>query len=1330
MAFVTAIAVLMAGASFAAHAANRPRLGSFIGAIIAIGAVFTLLLYRFAEGLHLKPPFVYDPGHPSMGVGFDGRMSPNTAICVGLLGSALWLVGRQRIRLGAVLLCAVLIQSICFAGLCGYLFKLKDVAAWWRLTGMSLPTAAALIGASLALLGWTRRYAAQERRIWSGALPFFSCAMGVIIVVALVALVSSGVKQTSDEGVVATVKITSTLARLESALAALDHDGTNSLSAGSSARHQTAADARRVVRSCLQQLATFSGSREAASIDLGALRSAVDVHLKRVGTVGDAESEEKAGRIRYVTGPDPTFALIADLIAAHEAKLVRALEESAPLRFRSNVLVIGGSLLSAALLGMALVVLRIAERDKVRSEEALVKANAELERKVEARTTDLSQLNAKLLESEHSFRALAECMPQIVWTTGPDGRGEFYNQQWYAYTGLDEEQSLEAVVAVIHEADRAACLTAWKSAREAKTAFEYELRLRRRDGTFRWFLARSSPQFDPRTGELGAWIGTSTDIHDRKLAAVALEERVEERTFELGVAKRQLEDALVRKRRVLDRIAGMVYEFRLDPAGHASCPFVSAGVTKLFGVQPKEVYANAQILFDAIHSDDRNAVDRSVAESAEKLLPWRCEYRIRSRDGSEKWLLGKADPERCDDGSIVWCGYITDITEDRAIGSALQESNDRFRTAFESAGIGMALVSPVGQFIRVNPRLCEIVGYAPEDLIAKTFQEITHPDDLEIDLEEVRRLLAGESQYYHLEKRYFHREGHIVWINLTASLVKNAAGTPLHFVAQIEDITDRKTLQTSLALARDEAVAKAREKSAFLANMSHEIRTPMNGIIGVSGLLMDTPMSEEQRELARLIQNSGDNLVALINDILDFSKLEAGKFRIDPCQFDIRSTIEETAALLAGGADQKGLELVCDVDPRLRARLMGDAGRIRQVMTNLIGNAIKFTTRGEVVVRVRLEAPQVADRCDLHITIKDSGIGISSGIQSQLFEPFTQADAATTTKFGGTGLGLAISRQLVTLMGGTIGVESEPGHGATFWIKLSLPWAAEPPSAMQPLTNPEFRVLIVDDNIASGEALSHQLTALGATPYLVFNGDTAIVELTRMKASGRPFAFALIDWRLGSDEGFDVARKIRDDSSFKSTRLIFLGPSGPDRVVDFAQKFDASLVKPVGLGALNRCLRRLAGFSNENTMSPFHAAPIAPLAQAKGSLRILLVEDNATNQIVASGVLKKLGHKIQIAADGAKALICLSRQSFDLILMDCQMPILNGYETTRMIRSGAVPGLNPQVPVIALTASVMPEEQKKCVEAGMDGYVAKPIRLAELEIAISRCVGVRNLSKG
>ena len=519
----------------------------------------------------------------------------------------------------------------------------------------------------------------------------------------------------------------------------------------------------------------------------------------------------------------------------------------------------------------------------------------------------------------------------------------------------------------------------------------------------------------------------------------------------------------------------------------------------------------------------------------------------------------------------------------------LAVSEERFRNAFEFAGTGMALVGLDGSWLRVNRALCDIVGYPEAELLKKNFQEITHPDDLAADLSHVRDLIDGRRRFYQMEKRYLHREGRVVWIRLTASLVRDAAGAPLHFVSQVEDITERKRLEGDLARARDEAIAASRFKSEFLATMSHEIRTPMNGIIGMSGLMMDTALDPEQKEMTRVIRVSAESLLHIINDILDVSKIEAGKLRLLPANFELREVLDEAIALLAPQAHAKHLELMCDFDGRLAAPFYGDAGRIRQVIVNLVGNAIKFTEAGQVAVSVRCPREAGSLRT-VRVAVRDTGIGIAAKEHGRLFEAFTQVDASSTRRFGGTGLGLAICRQLVALMAGRIGFESEPGRGSTFWFELDLP-AAQP-------------------------APAEELFAGSASPPGSGSGET---------------------------------------------------PPG-------------------------------------------------------GGLRLLLAEDNPANQLVTRMQLAKMGHAVEIVGNGALALERLEHQRYDAILMDCQMPVLDGYETARRIRAGRVRGLDPAVPIIALTASATPEDRQKCLAAGMNDYISKPVRPEEVNDALRRAL--------
>ena len=660
----------------------------------------------------------------------------------------------------------------------------------------------------------------------------------------------------------------------------------------------------------------------------------------------------------------------------------------------------------------------------------------------------------------------------------------------------------------------------------------------------------------------------------------------------------------------------------------------------------------------------------------------------------------------------------------RARGSAeeaLRASEEQFRNAFEFAGIGMAIVDLDGRWVRVNTTLCEILGYKESALLVLTFIDLTHPEDVDADLDNVRKLLAGQVRYYQLEKRYIHRDGHIVWVRLTASVVRDAARVPLHFVVQLEDITERKQLAGNLAKARDDALAASRMKSEFLANMSHEIRTPMNGIIGMSGLLMETELTPEQRDIGGVIQHSAESLLNIINDILDFSRIEAGKLRIDSAEFDLRELVEETLVLLARRTHEKGLELTDDFDPRIDCLLVGDAGRLRQVLVNLVSNAVKFTEQGEVGLQVRLLSADdrvMTVRCE----VTDTGIGIPLVSQPFLFQPFTQADGTSTRRYGGTGLGLAISRQLIELMGGSIGFNSEPGRGSLFWIEFTLPRGGPRPAGEAPGIPPGHRVLVVDDNAHNRRILLRQLASFGLEAEAVGDPHDTIGRLHEALDAGRAFDLVLLDWHMPGMDGLELAGALRAEARFAGLPLVMLSsviPSGGIREIT-AVGFSAFLTKPARAGQLRRCLAGILG--QTSAPAPVNKGAAPAFAPAGSGLHLLMAEDNLTNQAVARRMLEKLGHTVETVGDGRQALERLARpHAFDAILMDCQMPHIDGYAATQAIRAGRVPGLNPQIPIIALTAYAMASDRLKCIEAGMTDYVAKPVRMDDFVQVFLRC---------
>jgi signal transduction histidine kinase/DNA-binding response OmpR family regulator len=526
------------------------------------------------------------------------------------------------------------------------------------------------------------------------------------------------------------------------------------------------------------------------------------------------------------------------------------------------------------------------------------------------------------------------------------------------------------------------------------------------------------------------------------------------------------------------------------------------------------------------------------------------------------------------------------------------------------------------------------------------------------------------------------------------------------------DIAERAVLQESLAEARDAAVEASRLKSEFLANMSHELRTPMNGIIGMSELILQSELSPEQREMGNVVLQSADALLEIINDILDFSKIEAGRLHIDHVPFNPRQVVEDCMVLLAPRAHQKGVELVCDCDPRLPERLVGDGGRIRQVLMNLAGNAIKFTAQGEVVVRLEQLVAKGAHAA-MRVEVRDTGEGIPRDAQARLFQPFTQADASTTRRFGGTGLGLAISRQLVELMGGAINFESEEGRGSRFWFDLELAVAEDQTAATTGSQDLQGRrILVVDDNENNRKVVQGQLAHLGAQTVSVGDAEAAVAALR----NEGPFAALLLDWHMPDCDGLALARRIREEIPSPLPRLMLMSSAATHGGDGAEELFDAVLMKPVRSSQLQRSLLRLV----EPTSLP-GSLPGREESQTVDGLRLLLVEDNHSNQLVVRMQLRRLGHNVDLADNGERALEALASRRYDCVFMDCQMPVLDGYETTQRIRTGIVTGVDPKIPIIALTANALPSDRLKCLMAGMDDFVTKPVRGEDLRQAIERC---------
>jgi len=951
-----------------------------------------------------------------------------------------------------------------------------------------------------------------------------------------------------------------------------------------------------------------------------------------------------------------------------------------------------------------------------RANRELVAGHDLLEERVEQRTLELK-------ESEERFELAMRGANDGLWDWNYQTGEVYYSARWMEMLGYPAEEKYGHVdfwgelchpddVAITFEYIEA-CINGDQS------EFSIEFRMRHKDGSWVPILSRAYVCRDPVTHEVTRFVGTHIDLSEQKRTEQALIDASE--VTEKALGKLAVQEH--RYRSLVGNIPGAVYRCNFDESW--TMRYLSEYIKNISGFPASDFIDNqVRSYASIIHPQDTLWVDDAIKNGVDSDGFFRVEYRIIHQDGSVRWVFERGQIIRDSEGEVDYIdGFILDITEQKLAEIRRMESEDRLEKIIENVPAVVFLKDVDGKYLLVNESFVAGSGVAKENILGNTDRDVFSAQLADEMMRTDREVISTETGIS-IEENVPHPDGtvHSYWTSKIP--LKNEIGIVTGVLGVALDITDRKAMERELIKAKDLAESASRAKSEFLASMSHEIRTPMNGVLGMLGLLLNSELTNEQRKKLTIAQSSAQSLLMLLNDILDFSKVEAGKLELEEVDFDLTTLLSEVAQTMSVKANEKEIELILDAVDIQHSMVKGDPGRLRQILVNLVGNAIKFTNRGEIVIRAALN--QVSkNRLRLTCQIVDTGIGIPAEKVDKLFERFTQVDASTTRHYGGTGLGLAICKKLARRMGGDVMVTSELGKGSCFEFDVKLSNSKESVPVVPLVDISEKSVLVVDDNATNREIFHNQLAHWGAKVTLAESGHEALEMLANHDKS--PFDVALIDMSMPEMNGETLAKEIRKVDCLKSLKLLLMTSIPDSARKESLEKvgFSGYLAKPVTASELFNAICVSTANIKSHNKSDFVTRNFLQSAAKETNItsqdipawhpesKILLVDDNHVNQIVGKEMLMQFGLECEIAINGRDAIerlkACGDSEPFNLIFMDCQMPELDGYDTSRFVRQGQAGGQYKTTPIIAMTAHVMQGDREKCLAAGMVDYLPKPL---------------------